>query len=699
MAIAAAAAGVMLGVAVAAQQAAAPAQEEQRPLFRGGARFVRVDVFPTDRNGKPVEGLTAADFELFEDGKRQEIDTFEFVEIVADLEEARVDPDSQRGGDELAQDPRARVFAVVLDTWHVDQIGGAQIRRPLIDMLDRLIGPRDVFGVTTPQLRPSHLVLGRKTVTVADMLERHWTWGSTDSMIARDAFEEYFTNCYYDPRDDPRTGADLPYFDPLLTRELIARARERETIEHLDGLVGRLGAIRDEKKAVVVVTQGWPQFGRDEARASRLYVVKSDGVPQGPVSGGGRILPRNPNAGAPGVPVDIADCNAKAIALLTMDSRLGFKELLRKAQAANVSFYPVDPRGLAVFDTALAKPPPSGHRQPTVIEDFASLRRKRDGLIELAQNTDGIAFIDNNDLSSTLRHFADSLNRYYLLGYYSTNTKFDGGYRRLEVKVRRPDISLKARRGYFAPTQAEIDAMASGRAGAAVPSADAIAVSTALGRLEELRHDRDLFVQAARVPDGVLVSAELGVNARTSRAWADGGEVRITVRGPGGDVVETRPIAPLRSGVAVRVPIADAGDIRVEVRARAKSPGASNAADATVSVAPAGASLIGGVVSYRGLARALQPAADGRYRRTERATLEAPLAGGAVPAGARVLDRLGNPLNVPIAARERADAQGTRWLVGEVTLAPLAEGDYVIELEAMKDEVRERTLFAIRVVR
>ena len=54
-----------LGAGAASQQAPqAPAHGEaqQQPLFRGGARFVRVDVYPTDREGRPIEGLTAADF-------------------------------------------------------------------------------------------------------------------------------------------------------------------------------------------------------------------------------------------------------------------------------------------------------------------------------------------------------------------------------------------------------------------------------------------------------------------------------------------------------------------------------------------------------------------------------------------------------------------------------------------------------------
>src|SRR5687767_6694912 len=180
---------IVLSAVAGAQQGQTPppapqtkAEEPQRPLFRGGARFVRVDVFPTDRNGVPIEGLKPEDFEVYENGQLQQIDTFEFVHIEPELEEARLDPNTQRDAEEAAKDPRARVFVVVLDTRHVEVLGGARIRRPLIDMLDRLIGPRDLFGVITPQLRPTDLILGRKAITVSDELQRRWSWGVLDSM-------------------------------------------------------------------------------------------------------------------------------------------------------------------------------------------------------------------------------------------------------------------------------------------------------------------------------------------------------------------------------------------------------------------------------------------------------------------------------------------------------------------------------------
>lgn len=679
-------------LAVVGLAAAVAAQEvQQRPTFRGGARFVRVDVYPTDRDGKPIEGLTAADFELFEDGKAQAIDTFDFVRIEPEPEGARDDPNSQREGEALAKDPRARVFAIVLDVRHVEIASGRALRGPLVQMLDRLIGPRDLFGVITPQLPAASFVLGRKSVTAADMLSRHWAWGAHDTILPQDGIEQLFDSCF----GAVTSGAFAQRGqDPELTRELVARHRERETLEHLSALVEKLAGIREERKVAIVVTQGWRLFAENAPFVLRAEKVLGRVAPTLTQRGGrmqGGTPPQRPED------QDKAECLAQATALFLHDSRRPFRDLMRKAARANVAFYPIDPRGLATFDQPISH----GVAAPGV--ENARLAARAGGLKELAANTDGIALVMNNDLDTQFRILTDALSAYYLLGYYSTNTRFDGGYRRLEVRVKRPGVQVNARRGYFAPTEAEIAAIAAGREAAGrPPSADEAAraeAEEAMSRLSELTHDRDLFLQAIQVPGAVIVNAELGVAARTSRAWEGGGEIRLAVATANGEVTETRTLAPLQSGVSVRIQVADPGRVRIEARARAAAPGPSGAAEAGVVAAGVDGRLIGPPLSYRGTARALQPAADGRYRRTERLTLEAVIAADAVPLGARVLDKIGTPRVVPIATRERTDASGVRWLVAEASLAPLAEGDYVIELEAMKDDLRERRLFAIRVVR
>ena len=86
------------------------------------------------------------------------------------------------------------------------------------------------------------------------------------------------------------------------------------------------------------------------------------------------------------------------------------------------------------------------------------------------------------------------------------------------------------------------------------------------------------------------------------------------------------------------------------------------------------------------------PTADMRFRRSERLRVEVPSVAAAT--GARLLDRTGKPMPVPVASNTRNDADGSRWATAELALAPLAAGDYIIEVMAETT----RTLVAFRVV-
>jgi hypothetical protein len=88
------------------------------------------------------------------------------------------------------------------------------------------------------------------------------------------------------------------------------------------------------------------------------------------------------------------------------------------------------------------------------------------------------------------------------------------------------------------------------------------------------------------------------------------------------------------------------------------------------------------------------PTADLRFRRSESIRLEIPTTAEAA-GSARLLDRTGKPLAVPVTSAIRDDPDGSRWVTAQLALAPLAPGDYVIE---MSNGLRERTLVAFKVV-
>jgi hypothetical protein len=146
-------AAIALGVstaAVAAVLTQAAQDQIPQPTFRTEANYVRVDVYPT-RDGAPVTDLTAADFEVFEDKVPQKVEQFEHVVIrSAGTQEGRREPNTVVESRGAIQDPRARVFVLFLDPKHVELGASRRIGQPMVDALNRLIGPDDYVATMMP---------------------------------------------------------------------------------------------------------------------------------------------------------------------------------------------------------------------------------------------------------------------------------------------------------------------------------------------------------------------------------------------------------------------------------------------------------------------------------------------------------------------------------------------------------------------
>jgi hypothetical protein len=163
------------------------------------------------------------------------------------------------------------------------------------------------------------------------------------------------------------------------------------------------------------------------------------------------------------------------------------------------------------------------------------------------------------------------------------------------------------------------------------------------------------------------------------------GEVVASVRGriAPGTVSLLMPIVSTRS--------LEPGDYMLRVRSQ--TPGGVETSSVPVVLPPA-STATGAVYSRRGPMSGTKdtPTADLRYRRSERVHVEVPSVASA--ATARLLDRTGKPLPVPVAAAVRADTDGARWATADLALAPLAPGDYLIEVSADST----RTLVPFRIV-
>ncbi|MGH9331313.1 MAG: VWA domain-containing protein, partial [Vicinamibacterales bacterium] len=413
---------VALRAALVACTVATLAAQQPRPTFRTEANFVRVDVYPT-RDGVPVADLTAADFEVVEDGDPQKIETFEHVVVrPAGPQETRAEPDSQRQGNQMAEDPRARVFVIFLDTYHVSVFGSHSIRRPLIALMDQVIGPDDLVGFMTPEMSAASLTLGRKTQVLEGGLTDNWVWGRRFQITEKDEKEYKYEACYKD-----FVGGDR------ITSEMIARRRERLTLDAVRDLVVHLRGVREERKAIIAVSEGWVQFSERADLAKPLQPLNPNvdpivpGRPEIFIDPSGKLRAGADPRNSPWL-ASLYECDTDRQRLAFMDNQRYFREILDDANRATASFYPVDPRGLPVFDNPIGPDPP-----PPVTVDHAMLKTRQESLRTLAGATDGVAVMNNNDIERGLRRMAADLTSYYLLGYYSNNKKLDGKFRAIKV--------------------------------------------------------------------------------------------------------------------------------------------------------------------------------------------------------------------------------------------------------------------------
>ena len=657
-----------VAAATIAAQGDKPRQESQA-TFRTGANYVRVDMYAME-DGQPVNDIRREEVEVLEDGVAQTVENFEHVLVrpATTQETAAREPDGLQASRQAAADPRSRVFVVFLDTYHTQVDGSANVRRPLVRFLDRVLGPDDLVALMTPESGGSDITLGRKTTVISNILSEEW-WGRRARIASDDQKEILYKSC----------GARMGISEALVN-EIIARRREKLTLDALEDLMVHLNGLREERKAVVVVTEGWMLYRPNPALAK----INPEVGPARPEVFRPPVRPPS-EQGVIDQPT-LIECEAdrNALALVDHDQRL--REIADDANRSNVTFYPVYARGLTVFDAPIGPDPP-----PPLIVDSANLRTRHDSMRALAVDTDGEAIINTNNIEGGLKRIADDLSSYYLLGYYSTNTKLDGRFRSITVRVKRPGVRVRARRGYRGRTAEELVSSVS-----AAPDPARDAVASALNRVAGFNARSAFRVRpstwsrsdGSAVAGSVWLVGELDYRTRKELAWTAGAEAEIVVVGVDGSQVLTRNVT-IPAGAAtfaIQVPDGGAlapGDYAVNVRLRPESGSDLMVTDTVrVTVADRAATLGEAVMWRRGPSTGPQylRTADPRFQRNERLRLELATAAEGTPSG-RLLDRAGKPMQVPVQVTVRADAaSGVRWVVADSTLAPLAPGDYAIEV-------------------
>jgi VWFA-related protein len=670
---------------------------QEPPTFRGAANLVRLDVYPVGESNAPVTDLTEADFDVREDNVPQEIASVERVVIEpAAPHVERPEASTVAAAKALAVGERARILVVFLDTYHTDPRAARAVHQPLTRLLDQAMGPDDVVAVMTPEMSARDLSFSRRAASIVPALSRFEQFAMRDSLRRRDAEEDRYQSCFPERGGrracvDPRTGREIVDSNAYdgVARELIGRRREQRVVTALTDLTRTLEGLNDGRKAVLILSGGWLLY-RESPRLMRLG--RCDAAPARPRTGtDGRESAdtRTPDG------VDSTICEADRRQLAQLDLHSEFRRMMDGANRANVSFYPIDVRGLAAVETV--EMGPTGDDTTRGGNRAASLRT-------LAESTDGWPVVNTSDLAGGVGRMVSDLTSYYLIGYYSSNTRVDGTYRRVSVSVKRRGVSVRARRGYRAVSAGELDRQRTASALAGQTLAGPLGgVQAAVAGLEQIRPSLPSRSRVAYGPSAngrlhVWAIAELSTETVREGAWLGGGAVDAALTAPDNSALASAEAA-IPAGQ--RSVVLDLGELEppavstsLRLRLRPSGEGAAIAED--VPLAPLGGQGAGVPLLFRrGPTTGIRymPTADPRFQRTERVRLELPRRAAPAAFTAALLDRTGAPLNVAVLTSTRQEG-GVVWATIDLALAPLASGDYVVRVQIDGQE----SVTAIRVV-
>ncbi len=372
-----------------------PAADQPPITFKVEVNYVEIDASVTDQQGNFVRGLTKDDFEVLERGKPQSVSIASLVDIPVEkfdpplYKTKPIEPDVRSNSKEF----NGRMFVLVLDDLNTSFTRTARVKLAAREFIERYLGANDVAAIVqTGGARAT----GQEFTSSRERLLRAVNnfMGQKERSATLGRIDEYYRSL--------GTGATGRPRDP---NEEIRVYKARNTYTVLKNVADYMAGIRGRRKAVVFFSEG--------------------------------------------VDYDIYDPIANTYA---SDIRQYSQDAIAAATRANVSFYGVDPRGLSGFDDGAEIG--SIPNDPSLNLGLMALQRElqtsQDSLRVLSDETGGFAALNSNDFARGFERIIRDNSSYYVLGYYSDDTKRDGQFRPLTVRVKRPGLEVRARKGYNA---------------------------------------------------------------------------------------------------------------------------------------------------------------------------------------------------------------------------------------------------------
>jgi VWFA-related protein len=401
---------LLAGAVTAGQAPPAESQGPAAPNFKLQVDYVELDAFVTDQQGRFVRDLKKEDFQVLEDRRPQTITGFSLVDIPIDRD-VRPLFTSRPVEADVMTNARAfdgRIYILVLDDAHVEFQHTPRVAAAARRFIEQNLGANDLMAVVTVEGKAEssqeftsnkRLLLAavdkfrgraQRSATLAGSLQQSLTTaGSRSNTLG----SRQPGQAVEDPLDDERA--------------LDARA----TIEQLRAIADWFGSVRGRKKAILLVSEG--------------------------------------------IDYDVNDVFNRPEAALLID---GTRDLIRSATRSGVTIYGIDPRGITdrgdqgvELSGLAAGSDPRSSRNSGLLGLQNELRLQQSSLRTFAEETGGFAVLNTNGFADAFDRIVQENSSYYVLAYYPPNPKRDGKFHDIQVKVNRPGLTVRARRGYANP--------------------------------------------------------------------------------------------------------------------------------------------------------------------------------------------------------------------------------------------------------
>jgi VWFA-related protein len=408
---------VVTGLSAQAPTAPPPAGG-QDPTFRVQIDAVTTDVIVKDDRGQFVADLSKDEFEIYEDGVKQTIASMTMSHGGRVTNVLEAPPPAPPEGIILppvrrVNDTSGRIFLFFVDDLHLQFQSTGRVRELFKKIGRTLLHDGDLFGIVSSGPSSISIDMTYDRGRLEDALKKMTGDGLKPSEIINGA-----------------SGAGGP--SELRHRAHVAFSTMEEALNNLE-------KVHNRRKALVWVSEGYDfkpfqdsRLGLRDPSSPFLQNQTASMInnPGGVDGGAGTGTGSNP----------MADMQKQSETFSDADLARELNELTRAANRANTTIYTIDPLGLIAGSDI--------DEQVDPMEWNAFVRKTQDSMRVLAEETGGLAVVNQNDFDKALKRIDAESSDYYVLGYYSSNPDPTRRRRQIEVRVTRPRLNVISRSEY-----------------------------------------------------------------------------------------------------------------------------------------------------------------------------------------------------------------------------------------------------------